>query len=105
MLRRNAASAIHNRQFDPVVHSGGRQYDRSAVGCMPKRIREKILDDLIDPIGIPSLSPSGTIGVALRCRPGDPGERVFTITLTDSVNGVVARRPARGVIIDSRFGR
>ena len=54
---------------------------------------------------IPSLSPSGTIGVALRCQPGNQGERAFTITLTDPVNGVVARRQARGVIIDSRFGR
>jgi hypothetical protein len=53
---------------------------------------------------IPSLSPTGTISVPLRCRPGNQGERAFTININDPGNGVVTRRQAQGVIIDSRFG-
>jgi hypothetical protein len=54
---------------------------------------------------IPSLAPGGAIGVVLRCRPGDQGERAFKMNRTNPGNGVVTRRQDQGVIIDSRFGR
>jgi hypothetical protein len=53
---------------------------------------------------IPSLSRSATISVPLRCRPGNQGDRAFTVNLTDPGNGVVTGRQARGLIVDSRFG-
>jgi hypothetical protein len=52
---------------------------------------------------IPSLAPGGAISVALRCRPGNQGERAFTVNLTKPANGAITRRQAQGVIIDSRF--
>lgn len=52
---------------------------------------------------IPSLSPSGTISVALRCRQGNQGDRTFTVNLTNPVNGALADSQAQGQIIDFTF--
>jgi chitinase len=51
-------------------------------------------------LNIPTLSSYGEIHVALSCRKGTQGNRRFTVTLSNAVNGVLIRNQAQGLIID-----
>ncbi len=51
-------------------------------------------------LALPTLSSSGTISVALYCRPGSQGTRTFTLNLTNPGNGILADNQGQGVIID-----
>ena len=82
MLRCNAAAGIADRQVGHAIGVRRTQSDRSARGCVPKRIRDEIFDRLFDPINIVQVE------LLRRARLRDDDDVKAALLVT--VNGIAA---------------